>query len=264
MKMSSTRPPAIAGTFYPEDPATLARSVGAYLEAAPDPAHTSRILIAPHAGHVYSGPVAASAYRAWRGLGGAVRRVLLIGPSHRVAFRGLALPGHDTFATPLGGIPLDRSACDELARLPGVGFSDQAHAAEHSLEVHLPFLQQLLGRFELVPLVAGQASPEQVCAVLEHFAGDEETLILISTDLSHFHPYEEAVRIDRNTTRRMESLCYDLRGEEACGHVPVNGTLLFAQRHGRRLHTLDLRNSGDTAGRAMRDRVVGYGAYVVH
>lgn len=262
--MSTVRRPVIAGTFYPDDPAALQRNVGAYLDGAPDPAVTSRILIAPHAGHIYSGPVAACAYRAWLARAGDVRRVLLIGPSHRVAFRGLALPSHDAFATPLGQVPIDRAACDELARLPGVGFSDAPHAAEHSLEVHLPFLQQVLGEFQLVPIVAGQASAEQVAAVLQSYAEDEATLILISTDLSHFHPYEEAVRIDRNTTRRMESLCTDLRGEEACGHVPVNGALLYARERGLQVATLDLRNSGDTAGRGMRDRVVGYGAYVIH
>ncbi len=262
--MSTVRRPVIAGTFYPDDPAVLERSVHSFLEGAPDPSVQSRALIAPHAGHPYSGPVAASAYRAWRDHAGTVRRVLLIGPSHRVAFRGLALPSHSAFATPLGDIPIDRATCQQLATLPGVGIADQPHAAEHSLEVHLPFLQVLLGSFQLVPVVAGQATAEQVCALLEAFPNDGENRILISTDLSHFHAYEEARRIDRNTTRRIETLSTDLRGEEACGHVPVNGALLFARKNGLQVHTLDVRNSGDTAGRHMRDRVVGYGAYVLH
>ncbi len=262
--MNSARKPVIAGTFYPADAEVLASGIRQYLRAANPASVQSRLLIAPHAGHIYSGPIAAQAYRAWETDAAHIRRVILVGPSHRVAFTGLALPSQEAFLTPLGAIPIDRDACTALLRLPQVIESDVAHAQEHSLEVHLPFLQQVLGEFTLVPLVAGQATADQVCEVLELFYDDPETGILISTDLSHFHPYAEAQRIDANTTQRIQNLCTDLRGGEACGHIPVNGALQFARQNGLQVQTLDVRNSGDTAGRNMRDRVVGYGAYVLH
>jgi AmmeMemoRadiSam system protein B len=220
-----------------------------------------KAIIAPHAGYIYSGPVAASAYARLRAARDSIRRVVLLGPSHRVGFRGIAVSQMDAFATPLGNIPLDHEAIAQLRDLPYVSALERVHVQEHSLEVHLPFLQEVLGDFKLVPLVVGDAEPEQVGAVLELLWGGPETLIVISSDLSHYHAYETARQLDAATSNAIEALRYeDIQGEDACGFHPVNGLLWVARR--KHLHgvTIDLRNSGDTAG--PRDQVVGYGAYV--
>ncbi len=260
--MPYTRAPAVAGSFYPSDPERLAADVDAYLaEAATDlPTSTPKALIAPHAGFVYSGPIAGSAYRLLQPLRERVRRIVLIGPAHRVALQGLATSQADAFETPLGEVRVDRETLARLLELPQVVPLEAAHATEHSLEVQLPFLQRVLGDFELVPLVAGDASAEDVAEVLELCWGGDETRIVISSDLSHYHAYAEARRLDAATTRAIEALDpAGLGSDSACGRVPVRGLLLAAQRRGLRACALDVRNSGDTAGPA--DRVVGYGAY---
>jgi AmmeMemoRadiSam system protein B len=254
------RRPAVAGAFYPDDPAELSAAVDGYLAGAPGGGEAPKALIAPHAGYVYSGPIAGSAYAALRTLRERIERVLLIGPAHRVALRGLAASGADAFSTPLGDVPVDRAAVDAACALPQVTQLEQAHALEHSLEVHLPFLQRALSRFSLVPLVAGDASADEVAQVLELLWGGAETLIVISSDLSHYYDYETARRLDGATTRAIEALDpAGLSGESACGRVPIRGLLVAARHHGLRAHTLDVRSSGDTAG--TRDQVVGYGAY---
>lgn len=259
--MGSARKPVVAGMFYPANPGQLAGSVRHMLDAAEVDAPEPKVLIAPHAGHVYSGAVAATGYRLWEKNPDSVRRVILLGPSHRVWFRGLAFPSVETFLTPLGAIPIDRTACEAIRALPHVIENDQPHAQEHSLEVHLPFLQSVLRDFSLVPIVVGEANPAEVAEVLDALWGGDETRIVISSDLSHFHPYAEACRIDQRTSRRIESFETDLRGEEACGHHPLNGLLHTAAQRGMSLNTLDLRNSGDTAG--SKDSVVGYGTYAL-
>ena len=259
--MISVRPPAVAGMFYPGDGPGLERLLGACFGAA-RPAEAilhPKALVVPHAGYIYSGPVAASAYRLlepWRQV---IRRVVLLGPVHRVWVAGLALPGVDAFDTPLGRVPLDQAAIDRIADLPQVAVSPQAHAQEHSLEVHLPFLQRVLADFSLVPLVVGGAGPDAVAQVLDRLWGGEETLIVVSSDLSHFLAYADAVRKDTATARAILTLDARLDGEQACGAYPVNGLLLAARQRGLTPHLLDLRNSGDTAGD--RSRVVGYGAF---
>ncbi|BBL70066.1 AmmeMemoRadiSam system protein B [Methylogaea oryzae] len=262
--MTSTRHPAVAGSFYPADAAELHRMLQGFLAVAPtDPLGPPKAIIAPHAGYVYSGPVAASVYAQLRAAADRISRVVLLGPSHRVAFRGIAASSADYFATPLGSVPLDRAALDTLSDLPFVHILDQAHGQEHSLEVHLPFLQEVLKCFSLVPLVAGDAPPEQIAAVLERLWGGEETLIVVSSDLSHYHSYTEAQHMDSATSAAIAQLRYqDLDYQDACGRVPVSGLLYAAQRRGLRCKVLDLRNSGDTAG--PRDQVVGYGAYAFH
>jgi hypothetical protein len=263
--MARARSPAVAGSFYPADPDELSAEVHRILAAAApaDPGDTvPKALIAPHAGYVYSGPVAASAYAHLAGARGVVTRVVLLGPAHRVYVRGLAAPSDDAFATPLGLVRLDRELLDRAQALPQVELLDAAHTAEHSLEVHLPFLQTLLDDFTLAPLVVGDATPEAVREVLERLWGGSETLIAVSTDLSHYEDYATACRLDAATNRAIESLDPDAIGSAgACGRVPVQGLLLEAKRRGLRVRGVDLRNSGDTAG--PRDRVVGYGAYVV-
>lgn len=263
--MSATRQPAVAGFFYPDDRTHLEGTVRGLLDAAPAPAPGAgapKALIVPHAGYAYSGAVAAAAYAQLAPLRDQVERVVLLGPSHRVFLRGLAVPGVDAFATPLGEVPIDRAGVEAALALPQVRVLDDAHAAEHSLEVQLPFLQLALARFSLLPFAVGDASTQAVREVIERFWGGRETLVVVSTDLSHYYPYDHARRLDAETTRAIEALEPEQLGEEsACGRVPLRGLLAEARRRGLRVRTLDLRSSGDTAG--PRDGVVGYGAYAV-
>ncbi|MBK1681101.1 AmmeMemoRadiSam system protein B [Rhodocyclus tenuis] len=260
----SVRPPAVAGIFYPAIADALARVIDGLLAGAAGgdvlATHAPKALIVPHAGYVYSGEMAAKAFACLLPFAGRIRRVVLLGPTHRVPVRGLAAPTAmvSAFATPLGEVPLNTRALDAVADLPQVTHSDAVHAWEHSLEVELPFLQTVLGRFELVPLVVGESDAEAVADVLDQLWGGEETLIVISSDLSHYHAYDKACRIDSATLARMLALATDIRNVEACGATPVNGLLLAAQRHGLTARALGLCNSGDTAGD--RSRVVGYTA----
>ena len=267
--MLTVRPAAVAGAFYPGDAAALSHDVAMLLANArrPDEAAEApnvldalpKALIVPHAGYIYSGPVAASAYALLEPGRDIYRRVVLLGPVHRVPVRGLALSGADAFATPLGSVLLDRDLADKIANLPQITESAQAHAWEHSLEVQLPFLQQVLADFTLLPLAVGDATPQEVAEVLEQVWGGPETLIVISSDLSHFHTYREAQSIDSATVQAILDLQAPISHEQACGGTPVNGLLLAARRHGLTPRLLDLRNSGDTAGD--HDRVVGYAAF---
>ena len=294
--MSANRPPAVAGSFYPADPRRLALDLRHFLDEVkparlplPNPlvkllanrlspqagkslvipegegANESlrevhvKALIVPHAGYRYSGAIAASAYATLRPLAARIRRVVLLGPTHRVAVRGLALPAATTFSTPLGEIKLDTDAMHELARLPQVVVSDAVHAQEHSLEVQLPFLQTVLQDFKLVPLAVGDASAEEVAAVLEAVWGGAETLIVISSDLSHYLPAEVSQLVDRKTADEILKLRPLGSHQQACGATPLNGLLLAARAHHLQPHLLDLRNSGDTAG--PHDSVVGYAAF---
>jgi hypothetical protein len=258
--MIRVRPPAVAGMFYPADAGVLQGEVAAMLAAAaPAAPPRPKALIVPHAGYIYSGPVAASAYACLAPWREAIRRVVLFGPAHRLAVRGLALPGADAFDTPLGRVPVDAAALTLAQKLPGVVESAQVHALEHSLEVQLPFLQSVLSDFTLLPFAVGLAGAEQVAAVMEALWGGEETLILVSSDLSHYHPYRDAQRIDRGTTQAILALDPALDHEQACGATPIAGLVLAARRHRLAPQLLDLRNSGDTAGD--RSRVVGYAAF---
>lgn len=261
MNTIGIRRPAVAGMFYPSAAGELRAMIAGWLKDAETRGPVPKALIAPHAGYIYSGPIAASAYARIQPARGRIRRVVLAGPSHRVAFRGLALSGARAFATPLGDVPVDAEAAKLLAGLRYVRVIDQAHALEHSLEVQLPFLQMVLDDFQLVPLAVGEAEPEEVAAALEALWGGPETLVVVSSDLSHYHPYKEARRMDEAASKAIEQLHpEELDPDQACGRLPIAGLLLAAQRHGLKGQTLDLRSSGDTAG--PRDEVVGYGAYV--
>ncbi len=259
--MALVRSAAVAGLFYPAEPDVLARDVRRFLDAVPaSPAPTPKAIIAPHAGYVYSAPIAASVYARLAGARNIITRVVLIGPSHRIAFSGLAVPSAEAFETPLGRVPLDREMIGRLRQIPGVITQDAAHAQEHSLEVHLPFLQTVLERFMLVPVVAGDASPAMVAAALEILWGGDETLVVISSDLSHYQAYPAARQMDRQTSQAIERLDPGIVGpDQACGRTPIAGLLMEARRHQLTVETVDLRSSGDTAG--PRDRVVGYGAW---
>jgi hypothetical protein len=261
--MIEVRPAAVAGAFYPSDARQLAGDIGRYLahatEAPSSIQGAPKALIVPHAGYIYSGPVAACAYALLRPLRETVRRVVLLGPAHRVAVQGLAVPTSNAFATPLGVVPIDHEVVDAALRLPQVTKSASAHALEHSIEVQLPFLQQVLGQFTLVPFAVGFASDKDVAEVLELLWGGDETLIVISSDLSHYHQYAEAQRIDRFTASNVLSFSRLEDHGQACGATPINGLLLQAKRHGLTPTLLDLRNSGDAAGD--KSRVVGYASF---
>ncbi len=259
--MTSVRPAAVAGTFYPGRAGALAEMLGSLLGGAGPRASGAgwpKALIVPHAGYVYSGGVAAQAYRTLEAARATVRRVVLLGPVHRVPVRGLALPAAAAFETPLGRVPVDAEAVRAVADLPQVVAHEAAHAYEHSLEVQLPFLQRVLDEFSIVPFAVGMAGAGEVAEVIERLWGGDETLIVLSTDLSHYHGYDEARRIDAATLARIAALSADLDPDEACGAVPLNGLLLAARRRGLAARLLGACNSGDTAGD--RDRVVGYSA----
>jgi len=246
--MASVRPAAVSGSFYPAGAAELSTQIDRLLAEA-GPGEPAKAIVAPHAGYIYSGPIAASAFHR---LPRQARRVVLLGPSHFVPLRGVAVPRADLFETPLGRVALEAPY--------GVARSDLAHAQEHSLEVEVPFLQRLLGEFRLVALAVGDAAPQQVADVVGELWGGPETAVVVSTDLSHYLPYEIAQTLDEETARRIENL-QAVEDGAACGAAPLNGLLFEAARRGMRCERLDLRNSGDTAGD--RRRVVGYGAFAL-
>ena len=256
----SLRSPAVAGLFYPGSAAELAHDVERMLSSAHrQTSLPAKAIIVPHAGYIYSGPVAASLYASLASQQDSVRRIVLLGPTHRVALNGLALPSCQAFSTPLGTVPLDQVAMDRLQTLPQVVVNDAAHAQEHALEVQLPFLQSVFRDFSLVPLAVGKATAEDIAEVLELVWGDAATLIVISSDLSHYLPYEHAREMDTHTAHQIVDLKPEITHAQACGATPVNGLLVAARRHGLHGELIDLRNSGDTAGDRLR--VVGYGAF---
>ena len=265
MTQTKVRPPAVAGMFYPSDPVELKTLVSGFLSEANRHATESpegiKAIIAPHAGYVYSGPVAASVYRYLEEIKSQISNVVLIGPSHRVPLLGLATSSADYFRTPLGDIPINKTMTQQFGQLPFVTELDEAHNMEHSLEVHLPFLQLTLGEFQLTPIVAGDATAEQVKQLIDLALSNKNTLLVISSDLSHYHDYNTAQMLDRDTCNAIESLSVnELDSQHACGYVPVRGLLKYAKEHGLTAKTVDCRNSGDTAG--PRNEVVGYGSYV--
>lgn len=262
--MNKVRQPAVAGMFYPATEKQLKDDVLSYLAQADDLHEPqAKALVVPHAGYVYSGPIAASAYKQLIPFKDIINRVVLLGPSHRVAFSGLAVPEADYFHTPLGNIAIDKKGIEALSHLSQVVTSDRVHSEEHSLEVQLPFLQVVLGDFSLIPIVVGDAERHDVAETINTVWGDEHTLIVISSDLSHYHEYYAAKKIDLATSEAVLHLKPDLISyEDACGRNGLKGMMTVAQEKGLRAELLDLRNSGDTAGD--KNRVVGYGAYVFH
>jgi hypothetical protein len=261
----SVRAPAVAGMFYPGESRELTQALtdllGAAAHDAPERA-VPKAIIAPHAGYIYSGPVAASVYTLLAPARRSITRVVLLGPTHRVAVRGMALPGCSAFATPLGTVEIDPDAAEALRGMPQVVVSAQAHALEHSLEVHVPFLQTAIEKFRLVPLAVGHCSAEEVAAVLEALWGGRETLIVVSSDLSHYLSYADAQAVDRATAKAILGLASGISHEQACGATPVTGLTTVARRRGLKPELIDLRNSGDTAGD--KSRVVGYGAFAFY
>jgi AmmeMemoRadiSam system protein B len=256
------RPAAVAGTFYPAQLAKLARMVAGFLEQSPvQPAPNAKAVVAPHAGYVFSGPIAGSAFRSWAGAPQKISRVVLLGPSHYADFRGIALPESTGFATPLGTVPIDMEGVRQARALRQVRCLETAHQDEHCLEVELPFLLAVAPGAAIVPLLVGEAGDDEVSAVVEALWGGEETRFVVSSDLSHYNDYETARQTDRATAAAIEGgRPEEISARRACGHMAIRGFLKAAARRGLSARTLDLRNSGDTGGG--RDSVVGYGAFV--
>ena len=260
--MTFIREAAMAGQFYPGAAAELDATVRNFLDAA-DTGHgpVPKAIIAPHAGYIYSGAIAAIAYAQLIPAASTINRVVLLGPCHRIAVRGLALSSADAFRTPLGDILIDHAAAEKILKLPQVEIFDATHVQEHSLEVHLPFLQVVLDEFSLVPLVVGEAPPGDVASVIEALWGGTETVIVVSSDLSHYLEYDQARAMDQDTCRAIENLDSSaISSNGACGRFSVGGLLQVAKQRGMTVTTLDIRNSGDTAG--PKDKVVGYGSWM--
>jgi MEMO1 family protein len=258
----SIRPTAVAGSFYPDNASQLNNMLDEYLSQNTFNISTPKAVIAPHAGYVYSGKTAASVYANIRKIKSKISRVVLLGPTHRVYVKGIALPSNSHFASPLGNVPIDTESLQIINKHSFVQFFDEAHEQEHSLEVHIPFLQKVLDQFTLLPILVGDATPEQVSIILDELWGSDETLIVVSSDLSHFLDYETACETDSNTTQLIESFDYtNIGSKQACGCMPMRGLLKIAHDKSMSIQTVDLCNSGDTAG--TKDRVVGYGAYAL-
>ncbi len=253
---------AVAGTFYPSDPDELRRQLQFLLIRNNRDGIIPKVMIVPHASYLYSGPVAASAYSRLSKVSHKIKRVILIGPSHRIEVRGLAVPTVEAFETPLGLVHVDVAAVKNTLCLEQVCHTDSPHVLEHSLEVHLPFLQYMLDAFEVVPFLVGSAEPLEVAEVLDKVWGGDETIIIVSSDLSHQHSYVEAGRLDSHTSEEICSMQCQLTGEQASGCVAINGLMILANQYGMQVEKIDVRNSGDTAG--SKENVVGYGAYALH
>ena len=255
------RPPSVAGSFYPLDPGVLVDEIAHFLSEAKSEGTLPKAVIAPHAGYIYSGPIAASAYARVAQGRDTIKRVILLGPAHRMYMPGLAVPSAGSFSTPLGAIPIDQDSINLALQFSQVEVLDAVFDGEHSLEVQLPFLQHVLEEFSVVPILVGGAGGEQIAEVIGALWDGPETLVVVSSDLSHFLSYDSARQIDALTSQAIENLRPDqIQDDGACGRQPIKGLLLAAKRMGLECKTIDLRNSGDTAG--PRSSVVGYGAYV--
>lgn len=261
--MQNIRPAAVSGLFYPANGPALNTMVVNELRSVKSHSNSRfpKAIIVPHAGYIYSGAIAASAYSRLQPYRQHIKRVIIIGPSHRVGFNGLALSSADYFETPLGNIPVDKETNEQLLAIDGVKTLDQAHVQEHSIEVQLPFLQNVLDDFTIVPIVAGNASAKLVDKVINSLWSNDNTVIVISSDLSHYHDYVSAQQLDLSTSDAILNLDLNqIDSEHACGCVGIRGLLSFAQHHAVEATSLDIRNSGDTAGD--KDSVVGYGAFI--
>lgn len=262
--MKKIREPAVAGTFYPAEKDELKHMIEQFILEAPKANKVPKVIIAPHAGYIYSGELAGAVYARLIPDNNKISRVILMGPSHKVGFHGMALSTAEHFSTPLGSIDIDIESNTQLSRFPYVQYLDQAHELEHSIEVHLPFLQMVLKKFILLPIICGDSSADQVCTIIEQFWGQPETLIVISSDLSHFHNYETAQKKDKATSNFIEQLELEhLDSDSACGYIPISGLLALARKNDLKIKMIDLKNSADASRISDKNRVVGYGTYVI-
>ena len=262
MRTMRVRPPAVAGLFYPAGADELESAVEACVAGHGGTGSVPKAIIAPHAGYVYSGPIAGSAYARVLPAPGRITRVVLLGPAHRTPDAGIAASSADAFATPLGQLAVDIGSRDALVAAGLVTIRDDAHAQEHSLEVQLPFVQVTLGDVTVLPLAVGHVAPDRVAEVLDRVWGGDETLVVVSTDLSHYEDHATATELDRRTAEAVVARRPDRLGRyDACGVIPLQGLLAAAVARGLGVELLDLRTSADTGGGP--DRVVGYGAFAV-
>jgi AmmeMemoRadiSam system protein B len=253
---------AVAGMFYPDNPDELALMVSQLLADNPQQGRLPVAIQVPHAGLVYSGGIAAKAYNLIRPYLDSITRIVLLGPAHRVPLQGMAVMDAGLWQTPLGQIQIDNILSDELVREGWVSVNDQAHAQEHCLEVQLPFLQLLDGRYRILPVLVGQTPSAAVSALVAQVLEMPGTLLVISSDLSHFHPYSEACQLDRATQQQIAQLDSQITPQQACGCYALNGFLRYAQSAGLKAELLGYCNSGDTAGD--KSRVVGYSSYAFY
>jgi AmmeMemoRadiSam system protein B len=261
--MNITRSAAVSGLFYPDEPQILRDTIDTLLSQSAIKEQSTQVkaIIAPHAGYQYSGLTAARVYKQLQTLRDRIQRVVLLGPSHRVAFEGMALTEADFFETPLGQIKVNKDDYPQLLAMENMFVFEQAHVAEHCIEVQLPFLQRILNNFTIIPIVVGIADPHSVSNIIESLWGGDETLFVISSDLSHYQSYESAQQTDNETSRAILDLDFNaIQPNNACGCMAVNGLLNFAHRHPLTVKLIDQCNSGDTAGD--KDKVVGYGSYL--
>ncbi len=259
--MEFVRTTAVAGAFYPSEPEILSKDIQRYIEETPSVSlPVPKAIIVPHAGYEYSAGVAASAYKLLKSGRKSIKKVVILAPSHKIGFNGMALTKASAYETPLGNVEIDKEMNEQLLALPLVDYLEEAHKSEHSLEVQLPFLKEALDDFKLIPVITGNASPTDVETLLETVWGKKDTLIVISTDLSHYLPYNEACILDNKTKTAIENLDIDsIEQEQACGYVPLKGMLTIAKAKKMQVETLEVKNSGDTSG--SKNRVVGYGAW---
>ena len=266
------RMPAVAGSFYPAQATQLNHEVMLLLSAVKVPTTVERILekkrpkalIVPHAGYCFSGAIAASAYACLKKSANVIQRVILLGPSHQVALQGCAIPSYDIFASPNGDIRIDQQACQQLVDLGLVSVNDQAHVWEHSLEVQLPFLHCCLPNFQLVPIVVGRCPPETIANLVSVFAKSSNTLVVVSSDLSHYHAYHDAQVIDQKTITKIEHLEPIIQADEACGCEAINGLLYFCHQHHWQVQLIQQANSGDSSPYGDKNKVVGYASFIIH
>jgi len=266
-KRLTSRQASVAGSFYPKNPAQLKKTLTNLFNANEDLnidfQTPVKAIIAPHAGYIYSGPIAAKAYSLVSTCIKGKNKITIIGPSHFVPFNGIALSTAEFFETPLGKIKVDHHAYELINRIPEVIYLDEAHAREHSIEVHLPFIQYLKKDVRIIPLAVGQTSYQKVAKVLEKFCEEKDNLIIISSDLSHYHAYGYAQKYDLQTALKIENYkCSQLGPNEACGYLAIAGLLKMAKDRKYKIKRIDLCNSGDTSG--SKDTVVGYGSWFFH
>lgn len=257
--MHKIKKPAVAGAFYPDEPDILNNMVEHLFDAITWAGSSPKAIIAPHAGYIYSGIAAACAYQCLEMMP-YIKNIILVGPSHYIAFNGVAYSDYDTFITPLGELFVNTNLIQQIAKLPATQHFNDAFSREHCLEVQFPFLQKKLNEFTIVPLLVSGANKQTVASVLEALWGDKETLVIISSDLSHYHDYLTAQQLDSETSQAIVNLDADnIKEDSACGRIAIRGLLHLAKQKKMQAKKILQINSGDTAGD--KQRVVGYGAY---
>ena len=254
----------VAGMFYPGEEASLRQMVDGFIQKALSFDLRPRAIIAPHAGYIYSGSIAGTAYKTIAAVRDQIENVIIMSPAHRFYLRGIALHMADAFATPLGNIPVNIGIVKKIKQFSSVQWEERSFIQEHGLETHLPFIQRAFKPgIKIVPMIVGECQESEVAEILESVWEDPRNFVIISSDLSHFHSYADAKKLDRNTVDLIQNLdSQSLDTEFACGHYPICGLLNLARNRKLKIKALDIRSSGDTAG--SKESVVGYGSFAVY